>query len=176
MLSFFRKFIKSRVGLVVVFLFLGIIAVAFGLTGGTGLPNTIAGTAGELVKVGNQSITEDDVRSQIETGKRISALPNLPLRPQLVMVTAYGREEVLKQAEENAFANVLIKPVTPSMLFDSAIEVLGADQEKVYDVQPAPAVELSVLRGARVLLAEDNELNQEVALGLLKDMRTNGHG
>jgi signal transduction histidine kinase/DNA-binding response OmpR family regulator/HPt (histidine-containing phosphotransfer) domain-containing protein len=105
----------------------------------------------------------------IETGKRIRALPNLPLLPQLVMVTAYGREEVLKQAEENAFANVLIKPVTPSMLFDSAIEVLGADQEKVYDVQPAPAVELSVLRGARVLLAEDNELNQEVALGLLKD-------
>ena len=58
----------------------------------------------------------------IETGKRIRALPNLALRPQLVMVTAYGREEVLKQAEENAFASVLIKPVTPSMLFDSAVE------------------------------------------------------
>jgi two-component system, sensor histidine kinase and response regulator len=85
------------------------------------------------------------------------------------MVTAYGREEVLKQAEENAFANVLIKPVTPSMLFDSAIEVLGAGQEKAYDLQPAPTIELARLRGARVLLAEDNELNQEVALGLLKD-------
>jgi signal transduction histidine kinase/DNA-binding response OmpR family regulator/HPt (histidine-containing phosphotransfer) domain-containing protein len=105
----------------------------------------------------------------IETGKRIRALPNLALPPQLVMVTAYGREEVLKQAEENAFANVLIKPVTPSMLFDSAIEVLGTDQEKVYDVQPVPTLELSRLHGARVLLAEDNELNQEVALGLLKD-------
>ena len=35
----------------------------------------------------------------IETGKRISALPNLAVRPHLVMVTAYGREEVLKQAE-----------------------------------------------------------------------------
>ena len=105
----------------------------------------------------------------IETGKRISALPNLAVRPHLVMVTAYGREEVLKQAEENAFANILIKPVTPSMLFDSAIAVLGADQEKVQDARAGPTPELSRLRGARVLLVEDNELNREVALGLLSD-------
>jgi signal transduction histidine kinase/DNA-binding response OmpR family regulator/HPt (histidine-containing phosphotransfer) domain-containing protein len=105
----------------------------------------------------------------IETGRRIHALPNLAVRPHLVMVTAYGREEVLKQAEENAFANVLIKPVTPSMLFDSAIAVLGAEQEKVQDAQSGPAPELSRLRGARVLLVEDNELNREVALGLLSD-------
>jgi signal transduction histidine kinase/DNA-binding response OmpR family regulator/HPt (histidine-containing phosphotransfer) domain-containing protein len=105
----------------------------------------------------------------IETGKRIRALPNLAIRPHLVMVTAYGREEVLKQAEENAFANILIKPVTPSMLFDSAIAVLGADQEKVQDAQAGPTPELSRLRGARVLLVEDNELNREVALGLLSD-------
>jgi len=105
----------------------------------------------------------------IETGKRIRALPNLTVRPHLVMVTAYGREEVLKQAEDNAFANILIKPVTPSMLFDSAIEVLGADHERVYAVQAGPTPELGRLRDARVLLVEDNELNQEVALGLLKD-------
>ena len=65
-----------------------------------------------------------------ETGKRIRALPNFTVRPHLVMVTAYGREEVLKQAEENAFANILIKPVTASMLFDSAVEVLGAGESK----------------------------------------------
>jgi signal transduction histidine kinase/CheY-like chemotaxis protein len=105
----------------------------------------------------------------IETGKRIHALPNIVVRPQLVMVTAYGREEVLKQAEENAFANVLIKPVTPSMLFDSAVELLGADHEKAYETQAGPAIELGRLRDARVLLVEDNELNQEVALALLQD-------
>src|SRR5271167_3015360 len=105
----------------------------------------------------------------VETGKRIRALPNLTVRPHLVMVTAYGREEVLKQAEDNAFANVLIKPVTPSMLFDSAIEVLGAEHERVYEVQAGPTLELGPLCNARVLLVEDNELNQEVALGLLKD-------
>jgi signal transduction histidine kinase/DNA-binding response OmpR family regulator/HPt (histidine-containing phosphotransfer) domain-containing protein len=105
----------------------------------------------------------------IETGRRIRALPNITRPPHLVMVTAYGREEVLKQAEDNAFANVLIKPVTPSMLFDSAIEVLGITQENVSEAQSGPALELSRLRDARVLLVEDNDLNREVALGLLED-------
>ncbi len=104
-----------------------------------------------------------------ETGKQIRALPNLHVRPHLVMVTAYGREEVLKQAEENSFANILIKPVTASMLFDSAVEVLGATNSRSYEVAAAPAVELGQIRGARVLLVEDNELNREVALGLLED-------
>ena len=104
-----------------------------------------------------------------ETGKQIRALPNLHVRPHLVMVTAYGREEVLKQAEENSFANILIKPVTASMLFDSAVAVLGASSSKNYEVAAAPAVELGQIRGARVLLVEDNELNREVALGLLED-------
>ncbi len=51
------------------------------------------------------------------------------------MVTAYGREEVLKQAENNSFASVLVKPVTASMLFDSAIQVLGESHDRVDDVQ-----------------------------------------
>ena len=49
------------------------------------------------------------------------------------MVTAYGREEVLKQAEDSGFENVLIKPVTPSMLFDTAVVALGADGEQRRD-------------------------------------------
>jgi len=104
-----------------------------------------------------------------ETGKRIRALPNLVVAPQLVMVTAYGREEVLKQAEENSFANILIKPVTPSMLFDSAVEALGGSNSKKYEAAPSPTIELERIRGSRVLLVEDNELNREVALGLLED-------
>jgi len=106
----------------------------------------------------------------IETGKQIRALPGLAVPPHLVMVTAYGREEVLKQAEEAAFDNVLIKPVTPSMLFDSAVQALSGDQGPAREVEVSPAVNLDFdqLRGARVLLVEDNELNQEVAMGLLE--------
>ena len=107
----------------------------------------------------------------IETGKRIHALPHPERHPQLVMVTAYGREEVLKQAEQASFENVLIKPVTHSMLFDSVVQALSFGQDASREVQTSTATEidLSPIRGARVLLAEDNELNREVALGLLEE-------
>jgi CheY-like chemotaxis protein len=107
----------------------------------------------------------------IETGRRIRALPNLATPPHLVMVTAYGRDEVLKQAEEAAFENVLIKPVTPSMLFDSAVEALSSRKEAVNQPETARSTDrrLEGLRGARILLVEDNELNREVAIGLLED-------
>jgi signal transduction histidine kinase/CheY-like chemotaxis protein/HPt (histidine-containing phosphotransfer) domain-containing protein len=107
----------------------------------------------------------------IETGKRIGTLPKLDVHPHLVMVTAYGREEVLKRAEEAAFENVLIKPVTPSMLFDSVVQALSVSHAPVREVQASSSVErdLAPIRGARVLIVEDNELNREVALGLLED-------
>jgi len=106
----------------------------------------------------------------IETGKLIQALPNLPAPPHLVMVTAYGREEVLRQAEQASFENVLIKPVTASMLFDSVVQALTDVRSPAREPQAAPPeIDLSSVYGARVLLVEDNELNREVALGLLED-------
>jgi two-component system sensor histidine kinase/response regulator len=107
----------------------------------------------------------------IETGKRIRSLPHPEHHPHLVMVTAYGREEVLRQAEQTAFESVLIKPVTPSMLFDSVVQVLSADNAASREVSSShsPGVDLSSIGGARILLVEDKELNREVALGLLED-------
>ena len=104
----------------------------------------------------------------IETGKRIRSLGD-GARPHLVMVTAYGREEVLKQAEASGFENVLIKPVTSSILFDTAVEALGGDHEATDMAQAGSAFDGAQLRGARVLLVEDNEVNQEVAVGQLED-------
>ena len=104
----------------------------------------------------------------VETGKRILDLADVSA-PHLVMVTAYGREEVLKQAEESGFENVLIKPVTSSILFDTAVMALGADRETTETVQARPSFDIDRMRGARILLVEDNEINQEVAMGQLED-------
>jgi two-component system sensor histidine kinase/response regulator len=110
----------------------------------------------------------------IETGKRIRGLPDIGTPPHLVMVTAYGREDVLKQAEENGFENVLIKPVTQSILFDTVIGGLAANSEVTDAVVTDPAqVGLSLaidgMRGARVLLVEDNKINQIIMRGHLED-------
>ena len=105
----------------------------------------------------------------IETCKRIRELPDLSEQPHMVMVTAYGREDVLKQAEVNGLENVLVKPVTASTLFDTVVAVLHVDQESAAHSEPAPSFDIARTRGTRVLLVEDNEINQEVAIGLLED-------
>ena len=105
----------------------------------------------------------------IETSKRILAMPAVSAPPRLVMVTAYGREDVLKQAEENGLENVLVKPVTSSTLFDTIVAILHVHGEATGHVQATPSFEIARTRGTRVLLVEDNEINQEVAIGLLED-------
>jgi len=103
----------------------------------------------------------------LETCKRLLALTDMP--PHLVMVTAYGREEVLKKAEETGIENVLVKPVTSSTLFDTALSVLSADSEISGDFVTAASLDTARTRGVRVVLVEDNEINQEVAIGQLED-------
>jgi two-component system sensor histidine kinase/response regulator len=106
----------------------------------------------------------------IETSQRIGALPlaNLP-RP--VMVTAYGREEVIKAAHDVGIDNVLVKPVSASQLFDTMQHLLGESEDSQTTVAaPVCALEeLAPLRGARALIVEDNELNQQIASELLLD-------
>jgi two-component system sensor histidine kinase/response regulator len=105
----------------------------------------------------------------IETCRRIIKMLDLSNRPHLVMVTAYGREEVLKQAEQNGIESVLVKPVTSSTLFDTTLTVLQTLRSSPDKAPSAVSHDVTWTRGARVLLVEDNEINQEVALGQLED-------
>ncbi|MBS4098283.1 MAG: response regulator [Sulfuricella sp.] len=107
----------------------------------------------------------------IETAQRIRELGLVP-PPHLVMVTAFGREEIISQATSAGIEDVLIKPVNPSVLFDTAMRVLGGVQEGKREAGDAPSLlveSLATINGARILLVEDNDLNQEVASELLKD-------
>lgn len=102
-----------------------------------------------------------------EVARRFQAMEP---RPRLVMVTAYGREEVLREAEGAGLDGVLIKPVNASVLFDTAVRVLGGGQPEERTCardNTDLSEELATIKGARILLVEDNELNQEVAVGLL---------
>ena len=62
----------------------------------------------------------------------------------------------MKQAEENGFDNVLIKPVTSSVLFDRAVMVLDSDREATESVRAEQSFDVQGLMGCRVLLVEDN--------------------
>jgi two-component system, sensor histidine kinase and response regulator len=105
----------------------------------------------------------------IEATRLIRKLPITPL-PHLVMVTAYGREEVLKEAALAGLEDVLIKPVSSSTMFDTIMQVLGGQRDERRDggQEATPLIgELAALKGAAVLLVEDNEFNQQIASELL---------
>jgi two-component system, sensor histidine kinase and response regulator len=88
--------------------------------------------------------------------------------PRLLMVTAGGREEVTAAAVAVGVGDILGKPVSASALYDTIARVLlpaGAAGQRV--AVPA-AIGHGALVGTSVLLVEDDELNQEVARGLLE--------
>ena len=104
-----------------------------------------------------------------EAARAINAL-NTPNKPHMVMVTSYGREDVIREAEAAGLDEVLIKPVNASILFDSILRILGEaqDGDGGNAVSPGLDQKLASILGSRILVVEDNELNQEVALGLLE--------
>jgi CheY-like chemotaxis protein len=103
----------------------------------------------------------------IEAGRHIKQnLDKLSLIPAVILITAYGREEVMLQAEESGLDAILIKPVSPSVLFDTVIRVLSDEGEhNVIQVgSTSPTQRLS----GTVLLVEDNVINQQVAQEILE--------
>ncbi|MDD0841741.1 response regulator [Pseudomonas sp. Gutcm_11s] len=108
------------------------------------------------------------VMDGLECAQRIRAL-NLEPPPHLLMATAYSREEVLQGAERVGIEEVLLKPLNPSLLFDAVIRSLGGDAGAQGLARLPVGEVVPDFSGQRVLLVEDNELNREVACGLLQE-------
>jgi signal transduction histidine kinase/CheY-like chemotaxis protein/HPt (histidine-containing phosphotransfer) domain-containing protein len=107
-----------------------------------------------------------------EVAQRIHSDPGIAHKPKIIMVTAYGREEVIRRAEQAGIDGFLIKPVSPSTLLDTILPVLGRGRLLAGDETHGAAHRESgaggQLQGARLLLVEDNEINREFATELLR--------
>jgi CheY-like chemotaxis protein len=102
----------------------------------------------------------------IEASRRIHASEKIATQPEIIMVSAYGREELMEQAEAEGVKAFLVKPISPSTLLDAVLDAMGHGVEHAPEaVSAVPAQQR--LRGAHVLLVEDNEINQQVAQELL---------
>ncbi len=110
----------------------------------------------------------------IATAQAIRQL-QLARPPHLIMITAHSREELRKSALQAGIEDILTKPLNPSLLLDTIMHALAlvavSDQPLHTPASTTPMdPELASIHGAHVLLVEDNELNQEVALAFLRYM------
>lgn len=89
--------------------------------------------------------------------------------PALALTTTHAGGAAAAAAAAAGIAEVLVKPIRPSTLFDTMMRLLGGGHG---DAPAAPAQDGMVptgLRGVRVLLAEDNALNRQIAEELLAE-------
>jgi signal transduction histidine kinase/DNA-binding response OmpR family regulator/HPt (histidine-containing phosphotransfer) domain-containing protein len=98
--------------------------------------------------------------------------PELHHIPTFLMVTARSRDDTLEQAENIKIDGLLQKPVCPSALLDTILSAFGKEvvtRGRKQQRQSANREAQESLRGAYLLLAEDNPVNQELALDILQN-------
>lgn len=93
--------------------------------------------------------------------------------PSVLMVTAFGLEKVVEATKQNLVDGYLLKPINPSVLYDTINNILDLGKKKAnshkFDFNKVDEFRAK-LSGNRVLLVEDNEINLELAGELLNDV------
>jgi signal transduction histidine kinase/DNA-binding response OmpR family regulator/HPt (histidine-containing phosphotransfer) domain-containing protein len=102
----------------------------------------------------------------LQASRHIKSDETLRHQPAIVIVTAFGREEVREEAERMQLDGFLLKPVTRSTIVDTLVNVFGDPAEAA--LASADGEQGRRLHGVRILLVEDNEINQQIAIELLE--------
>ncbi len=88
--------------------------------------------------------------------------------PMIIMITAFGRERIMKKAEEVGIEGFLMKPISPHILFRTIKDVFGEYDGTEGELQVKyPVLEQGIHK--KILLVEDTILNQQVASEMLKN-------
>jgi two-component system sensor histidine kinase/response regulator len=110
-------------------------------------------------------------KNGIQVAEEIKTDASIKSPPTIIMVTAYNRDEVLKQVRKTDIVTLLTKPVNNSTLFTTIMEALGKKVSKktfVTTGKQIPENIIKKLKNTIVLLVEDNEVNQDVAVGMFE--------
>jgi len=110
------------------------------------------------------------VMDGLEASRKIKNNKNLKNKPPIIMATAFGREEVMQQVEKIGIEGFLVKPITHSALFDAIANIynIGEEGENKRFKKGERDKHYRDIWGAKILLTEDNEINQQIAVELLE--------
>jgi signal transduction histidine kinase/DNA-binding response OmpR family regulator len=106
--------------------------------------------------------------SGIDVVRVIKGDTSLRVVPAIIIVTAYGSEEDETEAMMVGADAFLRKPITASVLFDTLSGIYSPGKNRPVGRLPKQHGLSHELKGARILLVEDNEINQQLARELLE--------
>ncbi|MGA2642795.1 MAG: response regulator, partial [Spirochaetia bacterium] len=105
----------------------------------------------------------------MEATRRITAAGFAKNPPPVILMSAFGGDGTEKADARAAGASeFLMKPITASTLADAIIRIFSPELLQEMEERHLPSETSKGLRGARVLLVEDNEINQQIAVELLQ--------
>ena len=108
----------------------------------------------------------------MEVARKLREITFLSFRPKVLMITSRDQDELLLQMDNQLVDGILAKPFQQSKLLDAVTKVSGrgvlsSGKFKIISEQLNPEL-ISLIRGAHLLLVEDNEINRQVAQEILE--------
>ena len=107
----------------------------------------------------------------LQTAAKIRDVAGKQACPAFILITGYGRDDILNKIDVQAIDEIVLKPVSPSSLLEATARALKLTSEASVGSSPVRQEDGDrnpIMAGARILLVEDNALNQQVAKGLLE--------
>jgi PAS domain S-box-containing protein len=107
-----------------------------------------------------------------ETIKKIQGNPVIAKKPKVVFVTTLSDDTALNEMESSGIKNVLFKPLNESVIFNTLVNLFsGEDRDMVrkksgLNFYPQ---NFDLIRGAKILVAEDNDINQQIIREILEN-------
>ena len=102
-----------------------------------------------------------EVAERIAENSKLSDIP-------MIMLTSAGQHGDVARSKNAGVAIYMMKPIKQSELFDGIVSVLGRARPSQETEQHAPEITKEAARPLRVLLAEDNPVNQRLAIAVLQ--------
>ena len=107
----------------------------------------------------------------IDTALMLQSL-ELKTRPTVYLITGYGNQISYEEAQRAGISRILVKPMTPSTLNDALMELLENEMEsKIPSSLKVLEDHLRQYEHMRILLVEDNQINQEIVGQLLEPFK-----
>jgi len=111
----------------------------------------------------------------LETSRRIKTMDEIDFKPDIIMIPAYSLSELDGEASQIGINRCLTKPITQSQLFEAVMDVFNVRRDKSLAFNDEGHEGLisdrsADINEAKILLVEDNEINQQVAQEILHQM------